>query len=297
MSGLAPAAVAVVAALTVSVWASAAGAHVAVETVRVDGVDVDIFTPALASGEAIVGDVLVLPGWDSTRTDWCSKDRGLCDEAQRRHMRLVMPEVAKSVYADAIYAETSAQFRGQLTRAHLVDVIGHLQRERGLLSDAAHTFVIGRSTGGRGAVLLALDHPEWFRAAASLSGDFDQTAMPGDGLMEGAYGPYAKFPERFTGRDNPQRRAAELRVPVYLGHGAKDAVVNPEQTRAFFRAVDAAHPGLAVLHIDEAGAHDHKYWRRELAPVFDFFAHAPDNVAGAAIPLTTTGQDRTPRAP
>jgi pimeloyl-ACP methyl ester carboxylesterase len=232
-----------------------------IENVVVDGVDFDVFTPS----SKVVGDVLVLPGWDSTKTNWCEKQNGLCDEAERRGLRLVMPEMAKSVYAARIYPETSALFKKQLTRTQLADAIVHLQRDRGLLANPSTTTCLGRSTGGRGCVLLALDHPEWFCAIASLSGDFDQTKMPTDGLMEGAYGLFAKFPERWTGDENPSQR--ELTVPIYLGHGAKDHTVSPEQTKQYAATLKVAH----VLHVDEKGAHNHDYWKRELAPVFDFF--------------------------
>jgi S-formylglutathione hydrolase FrmB len=259
-----------------------------VENVVVDGVDFDVFTPS----SKVIGDVLVLPGWDSTKTNWCEKQNGLCDEAEKRGLRLVMPEMAKSVYADRIYPETSALFRKQLTRTQLEDAIVHLQRDKALLANPSTTFCIGRSTGGRGCVLLALDHPEWFRAVASLSGDFDQTKMPSDGLMEGAYGPFAKFHARWRGSENPMDRVDDLVVPIYLGHGAKDRTVSPEQTKDFAAAIaQRSYTGTAAivlrevlphrLHLDESGAHNHEYWRRELAPMFDFFASTPDPIERA----------------
>lgn len=246
------------------------------ENVVVDGVDIDVFTPSVV----VKGDVLVLPGWDSTKTNWCEKQNGLCDQAERRGLRLVMPEMAKSVYADRVYPETSALFRKQLTRTQLEDAIVHLQHDKGLLANPSTTTCIGRSTGGRGCVLLALDHPEWFKAVASLSGDFDQTKMPTDGLMEGAYGTFAKFPERWSGSENPMKRVDEMYTPIYLGHGAKDRTVSPEQTHEFAELVQARHPNAVVVleHIDPQGAHNHDYWKRELAPVFDFFDKAPDPI-------------------
>ena len=84
----------------------------ALESLSIDGVDVDVFTPS----SKVVGDVLVLPGWDSTRQNWCSGGRGLCDEAEKRGMRLVMPELGKSVYAWDVYAETKPAFRTPPTR-------------------------------------------------------------------------------------------------------------------------------------------------------------------------------------
>ncbi len=256
------------------------------ETVRVDGVDVDVRTPA----GAVRGEVLVLPGWDSTRAEWCARGR-LCDEADARGLRLVMPETGKSVYAGAVFAETRAPYRTALTRPQLVDVIRRLQRERGLLADPARTFVLGRSTGGRGAVLLALDHPAWFRAAAALSGDFDPAATPADALMVGAYGPFAAHPERWHGVDNPQERAAELAVPLYLAHGKKDCVVPAAQTIAFAAATHA------VLHVDDDGGHDHAFWSSELPRVFAFFDDPPGPVAPAVEGSSKPGAATAAAAP
>ena len=80
--------------LAMIVLASSLSAPAALESFSIDGVDVDVFTPS----SKVVGDVLVLPGWDSTRQNWCSGGRGLCDEAEKRGMRLVMPGLAVHVF-------------------------------------------------------------------------------------------------------------------------------------------------------------------------------------------------------
>jgi S-formylglutathione hydrolase FrmB len=237
----------------------------------IDGVDVDVRMPP----GVVRGTVLVLPGWDSTRQDWCT--HGLDVIADERGYMLVMPEMGKSVYSWGFFPETKAKVRKFPDRKKLVErVIPELQTKHSWLRQGERNFVLGRSTGGRGALLLALDRPYWFHAVASLSGDFDQTAMPNDGLMSSAYGPFAQQGERWRTVDNPMHDAAKLSVPVYLGHGLKDRIVPPEQTRSFAHALDVQNPALRkVVHLDESGAHDHAYWQRELAAVFDFFDATP----------------------
>ena len=61
-------------------------------------------------------------------------------------------------------------------------------------------------------------------------------------------------------------------MPIYLGHGGKDAVVPFSQTESFYRALREAHPRLkVVLNAPESAGHDFAYWRSEVRPAIDFF--------------------------
>ncbi len=216
------------------------------------------------------GNILVLPGWNFPRQDWCQKS-SLCQKALARGYRLILPEMAKSMYAKQHYPETRQDWRGNPTRAWVVEeMIPFLQEEEKVMLPLQKNYVLGLSTGGRGVALLLQDLPELFLAGAALSGDFDQTLMPDDRLTIGYYGPYADFPTRWTGLDNPLQQAAKIQVPLYLGHGTEDKVVPVEQTQVFYQALRAARPQLEiVLNLPNAG-HDYQYWDSEVENMLDF---------------------------
>jgi S-formylglutathione hydrolase FrmB len=135
-----------------------------------------------------------------------------------------------------------------------------------------NNFLLGLSTGGRGVCLVYLNNKKIFQAAASLSGDFDQSTMPGDRIMTAVYGKYENFPERWTGSDNIQKRISEWEIPVYLGHGQKDKIVPFSQTLEFYKALKKSKPELEIaFHDPKEEGHDYKYWDSETISVFEFF--------------------------
>ncbi len=218
------------------------------------------------------GAILVLHGWNLPATDWCTRT-SLCDKAHRLGYWLIIPDFGRSNYTLQHYTETRKDWRKYPTRRWMLNAfIPHLQKGLQLLLPGQRNFVMGLSTGGRGAALLGIEAAGVFKGIASLSGDFDQTKFAGNGLYTGFYGPIARFPERWGGEENLLPKAARLTVPMYLGHGMKDRVVPCAQSQDFHAAVKHAHPDVLItLHLDEKGAHDHAYWSSEVDAVLRFF--------------------------
>ncbi|MEY3781751.1 MAG: hypothetical protein RLZZ510_1734, partial [Bacteroidota bacterium] len=148
--------------------------------------------------------LLLLPGWNFADTQWCTRTR-VCDEARNRGYDVMLVEMGKSVYMDSLYPQMRADYRLHPTRTWLWDsVLKPLQKrsyftDRGIPEDPIKTvdghvyhksmqlpvpsFVMGLSTGARGALLLALEHPEAFVGCAGLSGDYNPLLMKSDNLM------------------------------------------------------------------------------------------------------------------
>lgn len=82
---------------------------------------------------------------------------------------VVMPEVRRSFYTDEAVGEAYWTFISE----ELPTLVGATFR---VSQDPADTFVAGLSMGGFGAFKLALNHPERYGAAASLSGVVDPVA-------------------------------------------------------------------------------------------------------------------------
>lgn len=81
-------------------------------------------------------------------------------------MAVVMPQAARSFYADEVHGRRYWTFLSQ----ELPAIVRRFFRVSDRRED---TFVAGLSMGGYGAVKWALRHPERFAAAASLSGVLD----------------------------------------------------------------------------------------------------------------------------
>lgn len=243
-------------------------------------VKVDIKVP----NGPVRGDMLILPGWNFPRTDWCQQST-LCHRALRDGYRLVMPEMGKSIYSSSFFPESRKDWQKYPTRTWVTDtLIPTLQSEYCLFEMGNKNFVLGLSTGGRGAALVCLHTGTLFTAGAALSGDYDQTLMPGDNLMRGVYGDYATFPDRWEGMDNPALQAAIFRTPLYLGHGKKDDVSPYSQTQHFYEQLVKQNPKLEVqLNLAEEMGHDYDYWNAEVGNMLNFFAEFHKSTAEAPV--------------
>lgn len=253
------------------------------KNLMVDDVTYDLYIPPnygnSPESNRVLPCILVLPGWDYPRTQWV-QDTPLVEYANQYGYALILPEMLVTVYESAYYPETEMKWNqlpgGQFIKQRLIPTI---QQRHNLLKQGHHNTLLGFSTGGRGVALIALENPELFVAGASLAGDFSQENTPNDNLMTAVYGPFNQFPERWTDRDNPQGRAAEWIMPLYLAHGTGDRVVPPEQSRLFYQALIGHHgENLAVEYQAIAGAgHDANFLTQELPNVFDFFRRQSTN--------------------
>jgi dipeptidyl aminopeptidase/acylaminoacyl peptidase len=183
-----------------------------------------------------------------------------------------MPAMQKSIYVRKHFPETRREWQSSPTLLWLVDtLIPSLQHTHHLLLPEQNNFLFGISTGGRGAALCAEATGSLFRAAAMLSGDFDPLLDTHDQLMIGYLGTYERFPDRWSGADNPAASASALKIPIYLGHGANDRVVPMRQSIAFFKKLKLLHPDIhSILHIDTVGAHNYHYWESESKNILAF---------------------------
>jgi len=230
-------------------------------------VPVDVFVPP---GGRPAGDVLVLPGWNFSRTEWHTKTTILL-LARERGLRMAFPDMLKSLYESRYFPETRMKWGPVPGGEWIRTVFIPTMRTYGFFKEGGANYLLGLSTGGRGVALVSLDNPGLFRAGAALSGDFNQSAMKRDRLMAAVYGPHDGFADRWATVDNPSYRISEWKMPIYLGHGKKDPVVPFEQTHALYKALVAAHPGVpVVLSAPEKAGHDFAYWQSELEPAFDF---------------------------
>ena len=240
-------------------------------TIIVGSVPVDFRFPGVPPRGAI----LVLPGWNFSRTDVCSKS-GFCREATKQGYVLVLPEMLKSVYSSTLFPETRADWRRYPTLRWITDtLIPFCSNQFHIFNSGGKNFLYGISTGARGVALVAENTDSLFLAGAALSGDYDQTNMPSDLLMTGYYGPYDQFKNRWVGLDNPSFHTDNLRIPLYLAHGTRDAVVPCKQSIDFSGKIISEDPGRGhVLHLCDTCGHNYTFWNSQTEDIFVFFEKA-----------------------
>lgn len=218
----------------------------------------------------IVGDLLLLPGWNYSNTKWCDST-SVCDSALKKGLRVIAPQMMQSVYATIYYPQTRSDLLKYPTLTWLDTSIDILQAQYGFFQESMR-FVLGLSTGGRGVALICEKKPNFFTAGAALSGDFDQSKTTNDVLTMLVYGPYHMYKDRWKTIDNPTFGIPSLTTPLYIGHAVNDKVVPYTQSRDFYLAIKKAHPTLNVkFHEEWKLGHTFTYWRSELPAVWNFF--------------------------
>ena len=246
-------------------------------TIVVGSVPVDFRFPGIPSRGAI----LMLPGWNFSRTDVCNKS-GFCSEAMKRGYILVLPEMLKSVYSSALFPETRTDWRRYPTLRWITDtLIPFCRFQFHIFIVGGRNFLYGISTGARGVALVAENTNTLFLAGAALSGDYDQTSMLADRLMTGYYGPYDQFKNRWEGPDNPSLHTDKLKIPLYLAHGTLDAVVPCKQSIDFSRKIISEDSGRGhLLHLCDTCGHNYVFWNSQTEDVFVFFEKAGNKIPG-----------------
>lgn len=221
--------------------------------------------------KAFKGTIIALPGWNYPNSDWCEKT-SLCEKALELGYAIILPEMGKSIYCDSVFPETRKDWLKYPTRAWVKDVmIPQIQSEFNLLDESQDNYVMGLSTGARGAVLLALDLPTLFTACGALSGDFDQTRYTKDKLYNGYYGSFADHTDRWLNNDNAITSIQELTIPVYIGHGEKDQIVPIAYSQQLYDALIQMGNTQSEFHIDSTAGHTYEYWDSEVDALLTFF--------------------------
>ncbi len=240
------------------------------QTIVLEGHKCDIALPT--DSIPVKGNLILLQGWSFSKEDWCLRS-SVCKKALSQGYRLIMPEMGKSTYQSQNYPETRKDWLVYPTRKWLTEkLIPHLQNEYQILTEKENNFVLGLSTGARGVLLVTLDLPHLFRAIAALSGDYDQTLIPQDGVMNGFYGSFKNFPDRWKTHDNVIYLMKNFFTPIYIGHGKLDPVIPFNQSEILYQHIKKVSPNLKVIyHLDDKAKHDYLYWESEVKPVLEFF--------------------------
>lgn len=218
------------------------------------------------------GTILLLHGYNLPAMQWCEKTT-LCTKALEQGYVLIIPDFGKSTYQEKFYPETNTNFRVYPTRKWMRDtVIAQLQEKLNLLKPGQNNFVLGLSTGARGAALLSVDLPKVFKAAACLSGDYDQTKLPFEKIYHNYYGEFKTWKNRWANDDNLHTLIQQWQTPVYLAHGSLDNVCPASQTTNFYNLLKKTKPQVKCQYVlAKDFKHDYTFWGSQTVGVLKFF--------------------------
>ena len=188
--------------------------------------------------------LLLLPGWNYADLDWITKTN-VVQNALNGQFAVMFVEMGKSVYMDSFYPNMRADYRNYPTRNWLFDSVLTPLNKFGWFTENSNSFVMGLSTGGRGAVVLGLEHPKCFKAVAGLSGDYNPLLDKTDGLMVNCLGSYDKNAFRWKGTNNISLRAGNFQTNLFLAHGFNDQIVSYLQTEDLIMHLPK---GVSKLH-------------------------------------------------
>ena len=112
----------------------------------------------------------LLHGKGGDHTDWTRLGTLEIDMQTRAPLCIVMPACQHSFYRDMVYGLDYYQYLAK-------ELPEKVARMLPISTRREDTFIAGRSMGGYGAMLLALNQPERFACAASISGALDVYQM------------------------------------------------------------------------------------------------------------------------
>lgn len=183
--------------------------------------------------------------------------------ATEKGIAVVMPEVRRSFYADEAAGEQYWTFISE----ELPSLLARTFRISTVRED---TFVAGLSMGGFGAFKLALNHPERFAAAASLSGAVDLTQMDASqhsGHLQARVWGDAGIEGTADDLLGLVRSADPSSLPaLFLDCGTEDFLI--DQNQAFIDA--AEQKGLELSARLRPGAHTWDFWDEGIRDVLDW---------------------------
>jgi pimeloyl-ACP methyl ester carboxylesterase len=192
------------------------------------------------------GIVLLLPGWNLPDTDWVNKTN-VCSKALSLNLGLIFVEMGKSVYMDSFYPSMRKDYQYYPTRTWLWDTIIKPLQRFGWFTPESPSYILGLSTGARGALILGLEHSNCIRAVAGLSGDYNPLLDTKDGLMVNTLGPFAQNEFRWKGSNNISLRSKDLKCNVFLAHGENDQIVPLAQSLDLWNRLDKLKVEKVIL--------------------------------------------------
>jgi len=219
--------------------------------------------------------MIALHGWKLNAEEW--KSSGIADHAEKNSILVVCPQMTIANYEREYFPETVMKWNPMPSGPWIKDVLfKYISEHFKITKNRKQIGVMGVSTGGHGAALLAGYYPETFGFAAMISGDYDVSLTPNDGLAIASFGPFLKFKNRWKENSLVSFLDRIANTRLYIGHGSFDDVATVEQSRLLNaellqRSSKSKNKYIFIYHEDKNAGHNWAYWKSEVPAVIQYF--------------------------
>ena len=209
--------------------------------------------------------VYLLHGYSGNYADWVKKAPGIQSLADHYDLLIICPDGATNSWYFDSPVELSMKYETHIIQ----EVIPFVDKNYRTLNTKESRAITGLSMGGHGALFLALNHPELFAAAGSMSGGVDLTPFPGNWEIADRLGKYDDQPSVWEQHSVVNR--------MHLASGKSMAFMIDCGVDDFFLKVNRAlHERMLYLniphqYIERPGAHNWEYWQEAIQYQLLFF--------------------------
>ncbi|MDF2596003.1 MAG: esterase family protein [Clostridia bacterium] len=203
----------------------------------------------------------LLHGLGDDHTIWsrkCAIDRYASTEG----IAVVMPFAGRSFYTDMVHGSPYYTYISK-------ELIAIAEKFFPLSQDPQKRFIGGLSMGGYGAFKIALNNPDKFKGAFSLSGALDVTSLAKHSpVMDLSYDAHLVFGNTHALLESPhnlfslasETNMSPVKPELYMCCGTEDFLY--EDNKAFKKHLDTLD--YNVVYHEGPGYHDFNYWDPEV---------------------------------
>ncbi|MFL9930138.1 alpha/beta hydrolase family protein [Paraburkholderia sp. RL18-103-BIB-C] len=211
--------------------------------------------------------VYLLHGSGGDYTDWTANSH-IGKLADRYHVILVMPDGGRESW----YIDSPVDPRSRYETYVGTEVVAYIDEHFRTIATKQARAITGLSMGGFGALHIALDRPDQFGAAGSISGAVDPRGCENEPGIEQVFGD----PARDAGFWNSEaiienaRSLGDAHIALTIDCGVNDSLVQSNRT-LHERLVEL---GVPHDYAERPGGHTWKYWANAVQYQVLFFAGA-----------------------
>jgi S-formylglutathione hydrolase FrmB len=229
---------------------------------------------ARGNGTARYPVIYVLHGSGGNYADWTSNTH-IGKLADRYHVMLVMPDGGhESWYIDSPF-DPASRYETYVG----TEVVSYIDTHFRTLASREKRAITGLSMGGFGALRIALDHPEAFGAAGSISGAVDPRNCEDEPGIDRVFGNPAHHADFWTRNAIVEGAGSfeHAHIALTIDCGVNDSFVQSNRT---------LHEKLIALGVphdyaERPGGHTWSYWSNAIRYQVLFFATSFRNGAHA----------------
>lgn len=208
--------------------------------------------------------VYLLHGYSGNYADWYERVPRLKDFSTEYEMIIVTPDGNYNSWYLNSYQDSTQLFYAYISQ----EVPSYIDAHFRTYQDARSRGIMGLSMGGHGALSIALEHPDWFGIAGSMSGVVDLRTHPDDWEISKQLGPYTEDSTRWA-THSVVAIAEKVREAPHLifDCGTEDELLSDnEYLHQVLLSKDIPHTYTA-----RPGSHDWLYWEEAIAYQLLFF--------------------------